>query len=262
MPAPPRVADLVIPIVMESASPTSTSEAPPPYPVISFLRSLGPTLSSLSEMNVTETEKSQPRRTLNHRKRSKPVPPPEQLIEPFGRSGSDILGNPSLTPKVDDRNSGQEKGEESDHQRVDTFMQRPTCSLSLLCYSRGYEMSKVRVASREIYNAESKFRQALVKQPDLCTTDKELFIRLKAVYNKELCGFWRRWFSLKSLRSLRLLSVRRSSSKPLSYADSQPTCSIPQHRVLPLYLSMSSPWPKSSGPTTTRVRSPQMIGIG
>jgi hypothetical protein len=33
-------------------------------------------------------------------------------------------------------------------------------------------------------------------------------VRLRKIYEKDMCGFWRRHLSLKTLRGLRVLSVR------------------------------------------------------
>jgi hypothetical protein len=63
------------------------------------------------------------------------------------------------------------------------------------------------VTKRSKYPTQYDFEAALAKNEGLIATDQQLFRALRASYMREMCGFWRRYFSLKTLKRLRLLSV-------------------------------------------------------
>jgi hypothetical protein len=68
-------------------------------------------------------------------------------------------------------------------------------------------MTQIRVTKQSKYNFKYEYQGAVAEMPTLATTDKALFKAIRDKYSKEICGFWRRWFSLKTLKRLRLLSV-------------------------------------------------------
>ncbi|KIW02362.1 uncharacterized protein PV09_06184 [Verruconis gallopava] len=86
---------------------------------------------------------------------------------------------------------------------------RPTCSLNVVCYrsgKNGCELRQVQtVLASRFKNAEA-FKKTCARNPQLISTDQRLFDELRRLYEKEMCGFWRRHFSLKTLRGLRVLA--------------------------------------------------------
>lgn len=81
-------------------------------------------------------------------------------------------------------------------------------------------MSQIRVTARSKFDTEEAYQQAKAGTPALIAADGELFEALRRRYLRDTCGFWRRFFSLKTLRRLRLLSVscNRGDSQ-LHHAD-------------------------------------------
>ena len=74
-------------------------------------------------------------------------------------------------------------------------LNKPTCSLNLMCYrpgSQGCIRRQIQVARKEY--------------PGMIRTDQEFFHALHREYEQYICGFWRRYLSLKTLRQIRLLS--------------------------------------------------------
>lgn len=139
-------------------------------------------------------------------KRPKPVPPTSLVVEPFG--GVDGHSTDALTPITESTsNSNSPSSSSNKTNKKNDLNKRPTCSLSLVCYSRGCSMSQIRVIKRSKYDSELDYETALASTPNLITTDEALFRALRVKYLTEMCGFWRRWLSLKTLKRLRLLSV-------------------------------------------------------
>jgi hypothetical protein len=87
---------------------------------------------------------------------------------------------------------------------------RPTCSLMLVCYRSGpkaCESKQIEVVSRSRFDDVNSFKQLVNLKPELLRTDRQFFLTLRKVYQKDMCSIRRRLFSLKTLRSIRLLSV-------------------------------------------------------
>ncbi len=138
---------------------------------------------------------------------AKPLPllPPKSLIvEPL-----DGLKSPdAITPSIDkSTNPNFRRREAPSSDKNKDVPQKPTCSLNIICYSRGCSLGQVSVALRGKFESDSAFTDALAKTPRLITDDEQLFERLRDEYFRRMCGFWRRNFSLKTLRRLRLLCV-------------------------------------------------------
>jgi hypothetical protein len=84
----------------------------------------------------------------------------------------------------------------------------PTCSLNLKCYrpgSQGCIQRQIRV-SRVAPAADHRLSK-VSPDPELPVNDKQFFRRLRLEYDHNMCGFWRRYLSLKTLRQIRLLLV-------------------------------------------------------
>lgn len=85
-------------------------------------------------------------------------------------------------------------------------------ALNLVCYrsaAQGCKAHQIQVARprQPVDTNEVDLREVLVDRDDLISTDERFFIALREGYERVLCSFWRRNFSLKTLRSLRLRSV-------------------------------------------------------
>ncbi|KAH0555716.1 hypothetical protein GP486_006339, partial [Trichoglossum hirsutum] len=104
---------------------------------------------------------------------------------------------------------------------------RPTCSIMLVCYRSGPKPCKskqVEVVSRSRFNDVNSFKQWVNFKPELLRTDRQFFQALRRVYLREMCSIWRRLLSLKTLRSIRLLSYThgvRPKAVPLDDVDLQ-----------------------------------------
>lgn len=174
---PPRVTAFVQP---------SSAFATP----VNFLRSTS--LKHLEEPNSNK-----------HNINLKPLPPTTLLVEPFGPGG---FQSPFvLTPATE----GADTSNASSFVTKTNLDQpgKPTCSLNLVCYSRGCSMSQIRVTLREKFDKEDDYQRTLANVPSLITTDHQLFRELREHYLKRICGTWRSHLSLKTLRRLRLLEV-------------------------------------------------------
>lgn len=87
---------------------------------------------------------------------------------------------------------------------------KPTCSLNLVCYRGGTEgcvLRQIQTVLASRYPDKEAFELATKGNAQLIATDKRFFKDLRRMYSGEMSGMWRRWFSLKTLRGFRLLSV-------------------------------------------------------
>ncbi|KAH7559724.1 hypothetical protein BM1_03358 [Bipolaris maydis] len=94
---------------------------------------------------------------------------------------------------------------------------KPTCSLNLMCYRSGSQgcvrrqihvLSQARLGiSRDDYSKIASVKNS----GGLIRSDKEFFAALHREYEHHICGFWRRYLSLKTLRQIRLLSYTPST---------------------------------------------------
>ncbi|CAG5158431.1 uncharacterized protein ALTATR162_LOCUS5076 [Alternaria atra] len=136
-------------------------------------------------------------------KRLKPLPPTSMVVEPFGGLKSPLittsyhLGLPnSYTPS---------EGTSSSNEKEDVT-KKPTCSLNLVCYSRGCVVSQIQVTMPTKFETKEDYDKTMARYPKIITSDEGLFKALRDRYQNKMCGFWRRCFSLKTLKCLRLLS--------------------------------------------------------
>ncbi|KAH6619008.1 hypothetical protein C7974DRAFT_474731 [Boeremia exigua] len=95
-------------------------------------------------------------------------------------------------------------------QVAQTHVDRPTCSLNLLCYRPGYQgcvLKQITVIGRSRFPSKDAYEKALNERKDNLISDDEAFFRtLQATYSLQMCSFWRRHFSMKTLQQIRLLS--------------------------------------------------------
>ncbi|KAK0634009.1 hypothetical protein B0T14DRAFT_85145 [Immersiella caudata] len=108
-------------------------------------------------------------------------------------------GNPNSSVAV------KEATENSD--QYDTS--RPLCSLHLLCYRSGGRppcRGQLITALKSRFPDEQSYEALVKEHVEYIVTDEKLFEQMRHVYETKMCGFFRQYLSLKSLRSLRLLS--------------------------------------------------------
>jgi hypothetical protein len=103
---------------------------------------------------------------------------------------------------------------------------RPTCSLNIVCYrsgAKGCELRQIQTVLESRFKGEEAFQKTCARNPHLITTDKQLFVEIRRLYTRSMCGFWRRHFSLKTLCRLRVLSV----------CSLVPECALPPLLIIP-----------------------------
>ncbi|EUC47819.1 hypothetical protein COCMIDRAFT_89190 [Bipolaris oryzae ATCC 44560] len=94
---------------------------------------------------------------------------------------------------------------------------KPTCSLNLMCYrsgSQGCVRRQIHVLSQARLGVSRDDYSKIVSVKNsggLIRNDKEFFAALHREYEHHICGFWRRYLSLKTLRQIRLLSYTPST---------------------------------------------------
>lgn len=100
---------------------------------------------------------------------------------------------------------------------------RPTCSLNLVCYrsgAKGCVLRQVQTVLESQFKDTARFEKAISANPQLIHTDEQFFRELRRLYWTEMCGFWRRYFFLKTLQGLRVLAVSSSFSNHVHYTIS------------------------------------------
>lgn len=88
---------------------------------------------------------------------------------------------------------------------------KPTCSLNLVCYrsgAKGCDLQQIHCVLRSSFPDEANFHAAVKANPHLIHADDQFFREIQRLYKTQMCGFFRRYFSLKSLKAFRILAVR------------------------------------------------------
>lgn len=88
---------------------------------------------------------------------------------------------------------------------------KPTCSLNLVCYrsgAKGCDLLQIQCVLRSMFPGDASFDTVLEANPHLVHTDDRFFREVRRLYTTQMCGFFRRYFSLKTLRAFRVLAVR------------------------------------------------------
>jgi hypothetical protein len=118
-------------------------------------------------------------------------------------------GEKSSLPQV--RPADTPGGISTDNQNMHTYISTsPTCSLNLVCYrsrARGCKLGQIQTIAKSRFQDEAAFQKALTERPTLISSDLEFFQNLRKEYLGYMCGFWRRFFFLKTLCGFRLLQV-------------------------------------------------------
>ncbi|KAK4248966.1 hypothetical protein C7999DRAFT_13095 [Corynascus novoguineensis] len=86
---------------------------------------------------------------------------------------------------------------------------KPTCSLNLVCYrsgAKGCDLQQIQCVLRSLFPSDQSFETVIAANPHLVHTDDQFFHEMRRMYSTKMCGFFRRYFSLKSLRAFRVLA--------------------------------------------------------
>jgi hypothetical protein len=74
--------------------------------------------------------------------------------------------------------------------------------------TKGCELRQIQTILESRFEEKAAFKLAIKESPSLIATDAQFFRALRDVYLQQMCGFWRKALFLKTLRGIRLLSVR------------------------------------------------------
>jgi hypothetical protein len=143
---------------------------------------------------------------------------PMPAIPPISQQVDSPLFPPTTTSNIANDSSSQvislEKDASTASERhtetTNEINTKPTCSLNLVCYrsgTKGCELFQIQTAKRSRYKDETAFQKAVAANPNLIVNDEQFFYALRDVYLGKMCNIWRRFFFLKTLRGIRLLSV-------------------------------------------------------
>lgn len=130
--------------------------------------------------------------------------PSLNLDSPLGPSSANIADAATATPSRDAYD-----------------VNRPTCSLNLVCYrggAQGCVLYQVYTILESRFPDPNDFKKMISKDASMICSDEQFFRELNRAYRSEMCGFWRRYLSLKTLRGLKLLAyspVTRPTVVPL-----------------------------------------------
>lgn len=85
----------------------------------------------------------------------------------------------------------------------------PECSLNLFCRRTrrgGYVGHQIQAIDTRRYDRD-EIEEKIRRNPRLVYNDWMFFEELNRAYYTQICGFWRRWFALKTLRTFQLVQV-------------------------------------------------------
>lgn len=116
------------------------------------------------------------------------------------------------TPSPSEKQSGTETTTAPEDSKTPSFydITKPTCSLNLVCYrsgAKGCDLQQVQCVLRSMFPSDETFDTVIEANPHLVHTDDQFFQEMRRLYSTEMCGFFRRYFSLKTLRAFRVLAV-------------------------------------------------------
>lgn len=147
------------------------------------------------------------------------APMPEKGPQSFSADLSAI--SPPST-QLHEQNFPMDISEGSDDQPLDWakyqntpeyVSKHPICALNLVCYrtgTKGCELHQIQTILESRFEDKEEFQLAIKESPSLIATDAQFFRAIRDVYQQKMCGFWRKALFLKTLRGIRLLSVRPS----------------------------------------------------
>ncbi|OQE17832.1 hypothetical protein PENSTE_c019G09469 [Penicillium steckii] len=94
--------------------------------------------------------------------------------------------------------------------------EKPTCSINLICQRNGFlQKYQIHVINKDRCATPDQFDSLITNVKGLIKTDSQFFKTVKRTYDKKLRGIWRRLFSLKELREIRLVSFTPLDHRPV-----------------------------------------------
>jgi hypothetical protein len=87
----------------------------------------------------------------------------------------------------------------------------PKCALNLVCFrtgTTGCERHQIQTVLESRFDNKEVFQETIKTIPSLIYSDAQFFYALRDVYENKMCKFWRKALFLKTIRGIRLLSVR------------------------------------------------------
>lgn len=139
------------------------------------------------------------------------VLPPLSTI-PTHSPNPTVLGSEPLSLKSRSSTSSTAKTTTTPAQNRPAYYNtsKPTCSLNLVCYrsgAKGCDLQQIHCVLRSSFPDDANFHAALKSNPHLIHADDQFFREIQRLYKTQMCGFFRRYFSLKSLKAFRILAV-------------------------------------------------------
>ncbi|KAK4103374.1 hypothetical protein N658DRAFT_505733 [Parathielavia hyrcaniae] len=125
---------------------------------------------------------------------------------------ADTAPAPFAVPGPAEKQSGTETtaaAEEPTESQGFYDIAKPTCSLNLVCYrsgAKGCDLVQVQCVRRSMFSSDASFATVVETHPRLVHADDQFFREICRLYTTEMCGFFRRYFSLKTLRAFRVLT--------------------------------------------------------
>ncbi|KAL4791617.1 hypothetical protein BDV19DRAFT_392963 [Aspergillus venezuelensis] len=130
----------------------------------------------------------------------------DSTMPPFPPDGN-FLKLHSTYPE-DIRKDLQMDGEVGPGRKISPFdVEKPTCSINLLCHRNGeLQKHQIHVIHHRRCKGLEEFLKLIDDNNELISSDKQLLTTMRHIYEQEMYGVWRRIFSFKFLRRIRLVA--------------------------------------------------------
>jgi hypothetical protein len=140
-----------------------------------------------------------------------PMQTPARKSTPFGEANTpDPAGKQQLGTDGTDGSAFPITASESRETAAYYDTGRPTCSLNLVCYrsgSRGCDVQQIQCILRSKFPDDESFDATVASNPQLVSSDVQFFQEIRRRFEKNMSGLFRRYLSLKSHRTFRILAV-------------------------------------------------------
>lgn len=180
------------------------------------------------QIQITPTKRPETNESSNHSTGALPSGNSGSLMPPVSNIP---MNSPNASRYLDDQWTGDPRSESKDEQEGDEHpsitandagfydINKPTCSLNLVCYrsgANGCDLQQVQCILRSKFPSDDEFQSAIVANPHLIHTDAQFFDEIQRLFATEMSGFFRSYFSLKSLQAFRVLAVSHHPLRGLS----------------------------------------------
>ncbi|KAH6972108.1 hypothetical protein BKA56DRAFT_660140 [Ilyonectria sp. MPI-CAGE-AT-0026] len=170
------------------------------------------------QIQITPTKKQETNESSYHITGALPSGNAGSLVPPVSNIP---MSSPNVSRYLDDQWTEHPRSESKDEQEgVEPppitandagfyDISKPTCSLNLVCYrsgANGCDLQQVQCILRSKFNSDDDFQSAIAANPHLIHTDVQFFDEIQRLFATEMSGFFRSYFSLKSLQAFRVLA--------------------------------------------------------